>query len=100
MEHDIMTYTTNICLNLVMSYLQAMIKKASQLEHRNNSDFNAISQVSHEFDNHGIFDHNFGIGSGCIQLHKYFHYVSDDFNPIAFAMKRNIDLPFKYFSEK
>jgi ATP adenylyltransferase/5',5'''-P-1,P-4-tetraphosphate phosphorylase II len=75
-------------------------EKASQLDHLNDLDFNAISQILHSFDNEGIIYYNFGMNSGCTQLHKHFHYVPENFNPLVSAMKQKIDLPFKYFFEQ
>jgi ATP adenylyltransferase/5',5'''-P-1,P-4-tetraphosphate phosphorylase II len=75
-------------------------EKASQLDHLNDFDFNAISQIFHPFDNKGIIYYNFGINSGCTLFHKHFHYVPENFNPLVSAMSQKIDLPYKYFVEQ
>lgn len=61
---------------------------SKQTDNLNISDCSALSQVIRGYNRTGIAYFNFGLESGCSQMHKHMQYTTLKYNPIFNEMKR------------
>lgn len=61
---------------------------SKQTENLNKSDCSALSQVIRGYERTGIAYFNYGLESGCSQMHKHMQYTTLKYNPIFDEMKR------------
>ena len=73
---------------------------AKQIEPLNKQDCSALSQVIRGYERKGIAYFNFGLESGCSQMHKHMQFTTLQYNPLFKAMCNNANLGIKYYSLK
>lgn len=65
---------------------------SKQTENLNKSDCTALSQVIQGYNRTGIAYFNYGLESGCSQMHKHMQYTTLTYNPIFNEMKRAVSI--------